>query len=140
MEVKKQNEIELDQSVLDKEEETDYNNSMKINEEWNKQIAAEREIRLAKEKEEKRLKVLEGIAYKKQKDAEIKAEVDKKIRETIQLEPTFITRDNIDQAIEEALANVVSYNKAIDTNGNWHTEISVLPFEKVKSGKQEINK
>lgn len=40
---------------------------------------------------------------------------------------TFITAENIDEAIERALANHVDYNFAIDTEGNRYIGRSARP-------------
>lgn len=40
---------------------------------------------------------------------------------------TFITAENIDDAIERALANHVDYNFAIDTEGNHYTGRTARP-------------
>lgn len=119
-----QNQIQLDHTVVEKAEEEDYIQCMELNEEWNKKIAAERQVRLQKEKEARRLIALEGIEIKKQKEEEKRLKAIEMVNKAKLLVPTLITRDNIDQAIEEALANVVSHNKALDASGNWYTELT----------------
>jgi hypothetical protein len=47
---------------------------------------------------------------------------------------SFITRENIDQAIEEALANPVDYNFSIDLQGNIHRGRLTVP-EKIPEDK-----
>lgn len=113
--------VELDQAVIDKAEEDDYNNCLKINEQWNVKIAAKRQERLAEEREARKLHILQRIEDKKERDAKKLSEIEQKVREIKQLAPTFITRANIDQAIEDALASIVDYNKALDPDGNWYT-------------------
>ncbi|XP_032456539.1 probable 28S ribosomal protein S26, mitochondrial [Nasonia vitripennis] len=124
VQITKQNEIQLDHSVIEKAEEDDYIKCMELNEEWNKKIAAERKVRLQNEMEARRLRALQTIEYKEEKMKQKRLHALEKIKEAKLLAPTLITRDNIDQAIEEALANVVNHNKALDASGNWHTKLS----------------
>ncbi|KAJ8686318.1 hypothetical protein QAD02_022112 [Eretmocerus hayati] len=126
-ELAKQQEIQLDESVLEKEEKDDFIRCFEINKSWNEKIAAERIVYQEKQREEQIAKIAENIQLKKKKDEEKRAMVDAKVREAKLISSTFITRENIDQAIEDALANVVSYNKALTPDGQWYTDSSGLP-------------
>ena len=139
-EVNKQNEIQLDEEHMIKIEEDDYNRCYQINEEWNKKVAAERVIRLEQQRENKRLQILSNIQTKKERDEKIQQEVEEKVRAAKLLLPTLITRENIDQAIEDALAEIVDYNKALNPDGSWYTDTTgLLPVKKEENKIQQVN-
>lgn len=124
LKVNRQEEEQLDQST---EQADDYEHCMSINDEWNKAIAVQREARLAEAKKITMLNISEKIEEKKKRDEERLKEIDAEVMEVIKIAPTFITEANIDQAIADALENVVDYNKALDINGEWYTDKSGLP-------------
>ncbi|XP_014205448.1 probable 28S ribosomal protein S26, mitochondrial [Copidosoma floridanum] len=130
-EINKQNEIQLDPAVIEKAEQEDFEKCNQINDEWNKQIAADREIRLAKENEEKRLKIMLNIERQKEKKKLLQEQADDKIKKLKILSSTIITRKNIDEAIENALENPINYNKAINIDGEWYTEPTGIPPPKI---------
>lgn len=114
------NEVQFDETLMEKLEDDDYEKCMKLNENWNADVKILREKRheqLMKKLEQQALDHMEIKARIKQEklakaeEAVIKAKIDAK---------TFITPDNIDQAIEEALQNVVCYHSAIDLQGNFY--------------------
>ncbi|KAI4464423.1 28s ribosomal protein s26 mitochondrial [Holotrichia oblita] len=96
----------------------DFARCNKINDEWNSDIQSKRieyfentleeNINLAKESLQKRLE-LEQFKLE---------EAEKIVTEQKELSKTFITADNIDEAIERSLANPVDYNFAVDLDGN----------------------
>ncbi|KAJ8382576.1 hypothetical protein SKAU_G00033540 [Synaphobranchus kaupii] len=76
-----------------------------------------REIRVLKEREDEKLKEVELAALREKK---MESFVKEKEQEILQLEEeskTFITMENLDQRIEEALDNPKNYNFAIDKEG-----------------------
>lgn len=116
------NQVLFDEETLKLAEDQDYAKCMSLNDEWNKNVAKSREIRLQKKWADRELEVLQNIEAKKKRDAEIMESIEDKVRKTKIEAKTFITRDNIDKAIEEALANVVNYNAAIDMQGNKYVD------------------
>ncbi|KAK0162446.1 hypothetical protein PV327_006221 [Microctonus hyperodae] len=113
-----ENKVQFDEKVLKKAEEDDYNHCMELNNQWNEEIKLIRDERLEKVEAVEKLRVFEKIAEKKEEEKKYLEKIEAKVRKVKQEAATFITRKNIDQAIEEALANVVNYNVAIDNNGN----------------------
>ncbi|XP_011296782.1 probable 28S ribosomal protein S26, mitochondrial [Fopius arisanus] len=112
--------VQFDEVSLKNAEEEDYANCSKINDEWNKELAKRREIRLAKEKENRIQETLKIFNEKKQLNEKIMEEIEGKVKRARMEAKTFITRENIDRAIEEALADVVDYNAAIDKEGRLY--------------------
>lgn len=111
-----------------KKEEEDWDRSNFLNNEWNAEVAAEREQRLAIEKEQKVLKIL---AEKEAKEAQDKLDIaraEQKVQDEIEKSKTFITRDNIDEHIERALSSHVDYNYAIDKDGNVYQGLRTNPL------------
>ncbi|XP_059051767.1 small ribosomal subunit protein mS26 [Achroia grisella] len=99
-------------------EAEDWEQCVKINDNWNAQVALEREERrkneLAKMEEY-------ALARMEAKDRELKEKIEKvsqEIRIQKELSKTFITPENLDEAIDHALANPIDYNFAIDLHGN----------------------
>lgn len=100
------------------ETEEDFIRCSKINDEWNGRCKVEREKRLeellkkdvllAKEK-------IESIRMKKEEQLQMIEEI---VRQEKEASATYITAENIDAAIEEALNKEVDYNFAIDLDGN----------------------
>ncbi|XP_053694718.1 probable 28S ribosomal protein S26, mitochondrial [Sabethes cyaneus] len=102
------------------EEEAEWEQAQKINEEWNRKIAQQRDQRLAIEREEKTKYVLERLMAKEQREKEQMEQVEEQVRQAKEAVKSFITRENIDQAIENALVQPKSYNFALDLEGNIH--------------------
>ncbi|XP_063979593.1 small ribosomal subunit protein mS26 [Diachasmimorpha longicaudata] len=116
----KASQVQFDEASVRKAEEEDYARCCIINEEWNKEVSKTRDIRLAKEKEARKEHTLQMISMKKEKQRLMMEKIEEKVKKAKLEAVTFITPDNIDRAIEEALANVVDYNAAIDKNGNYY--------------------
>ncbi|XP_076651560.1 mitochondrial ribosomal protein S26 [Halictus rubicundus] len=95
-----------------------------INKEWNKQVAAEREDRLIAERSRRTEEIMMKLEEKAERNLQIQRDVDAEIRKAKEEAPTFITPDNIDQAIAKALENIVNHNAAIDLEGNYYIEHS----------------
>lgn len=101
-------------------EEEEFQRCLDENAAWNAIIASERNVRLANEREAKVAYVQERLdAYKLSQEERIER-ADKRIQYEIQQSKTFITHENLDEAIEVALANPVDYNYAIDMAGNLY--------------------
>ncbi|XP_045779506.1 probable 28S ribosomal protein S26, mitochondrial [Maniola jurtina] len=102
-------------------EADDWEKCVQLNEQWNIQVAAEREERRKAE-----LAAMEEYALRRMeaKDTELRdriAKASEKIKEQKELSSTFITPETLEAAIDHALANPVDYNYAIDLRGNRFT-------------------
>ncbi|KAI5741468.1 hypothetical protein M8J76_013926 [Diaphorina citri] len=109
-------------------EQEDWEQSNFINNEWNAEVAAEREQRIAKMKEEKILTILAEKEAKELKDKEELERAELEIQAEIENSKTFITRDNIDEHIEKALSSHVDFNFAIDKNENVYQGLKSNPL------------
>ncbi|XP_042890699.1 probable 28S ribosomal protein S26, mitochondrial [Penaeus japonicus] len=123
-------EVALQQAA---EEEAEHQRLMEYNRLENERIAALREIRIKKELEDD----LARVAASKQKLAE-QAAINQEtalriITETQELVKTFIKREDLEKAIEHAIANPVDYNSAIDQEGyiyrGRNTKVQDIPEE-----------
>lgn len=108
------------------DEEAEYQRCSAINEDWNLEIAKVRDARVAKENAERRVYIAQRIEDKKVRDKQLLLEMEERVRKEKEVAPTFITRENIDQAIETALANPVDFNFAIDPSGNKYHGLGKL--------------
>ncbi|XP_001659519.2 probable 28S ribosomal protein S26, mitochondrial [Aedes aegypti] len=100
------------------EEASEWEQIQRINEEWNRKIGEVREKRLADEREQRKNYILERLVAKEQRDQENRERVEERVRLEKELARNYITRDNIDKAIEMALVQPMSYNFSIDLSGN----------------------
>nr|XP_033331013.1 probable 28S ribosomal protein S26, mitochondrial [Megalopta genalis] len=91
-----------------------------VNKKWNEQVAAAREERLKNLRENRTEEILKKMEMKAERDLQIQLRVDATIRKAKEESATFITKDNIDQAIEKAFENIIDYNSAIDLDGNTY--------------------
>lgn len=115
------------QSFTPTDEEAEFAKCLEINAEWNAEIAQIREKRIAAEREKRFGHIQERLTAKQQRDTQLQAEFEEKVRKQKQLAPTFITRETIDKAIEAALADKVDYTYAIDLQGNKITNQQAQP-------------
>uniref|UniRef100_A0A8D8AZS6 Small ribosomal subunit protein mS26 n=1 Tax=Culex pipiens TaxID=7175 RepID=A0A8D8AZS6_CULPI len=115
------------------EAEAEWEEVQRINEEWNRSVAEVREKRLAEEREQRKTFILERLVAKEARDQERQERVEARVRAEKEQGKTFITRDNIDQAIERALVQPTSYNFAIDSNGNLHRQDDEVTSQEAKS-------
>ncbi|KAL1461479.1 hypothetical protein WDU94_013372 [Cyamophila willieti] len=121
-------------------EEEDWEQSINLNNEWNAEVAIEREQRLAIEKEQKVLQILAQKKAKEQKEKEDLEKAEQAVQAEIENSKTFITRDNIDHYIEQALSSHVDYNFAIDKEGNVYQGKKANPksSKEVTSENEEV--
>lgn len=101
-------------------EEEEFQRCLDENAAWNALIASERNVRLANEREAKVAYVQERLDAHKLKEEERIERANTRVQYEIQQSKTFITHENLDEAIELALANPVDYNYAIDMAGNLY--------------------
>lgn len=112
-----ENEVQFDEALMDQLEQEDYEKCMKLNDEWNEKVKVSREKR-HKELMDKRIEyALIKMKEKEEKKLNVMKNIEEQVKKMKIEAKTFITADNIDQAIEEALQNVVSYNSVIDLQG-----------------------
>ncbi|CAB3369323.1 Hypothetical predicted protein [Cloeon dipterum] len=108
-------------------EEAEFQRCLQINEEWNKKVAAERQVRLAAEKAKLTDKILTDLEQDELQKSKRMAEIQQMVEREKDLSSHYITEENIDQAIEEALGQEVNYNFAIDREGNYYHGFSMTP-------------
>uniref|UniRef100_A0A182SH54 Small ribosomal subunit protein mS26 n=1 Tax=Anopheles maculatus TaxID=74869 RepID=A0A182SH54_9DIPT len=111
------------------QEEAEWQEALRRNEEWNQQTAAKREERLAAERAARKEYILERLVLKEQREMDKQEQIEAKVRVEKEHSKTFITRDNIDKAIELALVQPTSFNFALDRDGNLHRAADSAPKE-----------
>uniref|UniRef100_A0A182MQC8 Small ribosomal subunit protein mS26 n=1 Tax=Anopheles culicifacies TaxID=139723 RepID=A0A182MQC8_9DIPT len=111
------------------EEEAEWQEALRKNDEWNQQTAAKREERLAAERTARKEYILERLVLKEQREIDKKEQVEEKVRIEKEQSKTFITRENIDKAIELALVQPTTFNFALDRDGNLHRAGDAAPTE-----------
>ncbi|XP_060852427.1 small ribosomal subunit protein mS26 [Rhopalosiphum padi] len=124
--IQKQLEYELETSFTGQEvlqeiankEELLWAKCMDINDNWNAEVAIEREQRLANERETRREEILAQLIEREEEKKKKLEAVEEIIRLEKEKSKTYITIDNIDEAIEKALDNVVDHKYALDLAGN----------------------
>lgn len=108
------------QELTPADEEAEFQRCSAINEEWNLEIAKIRNERIIKENAERAEFIKSRLEAKKIRDKERIDKADEMVRREKANAPSFITSANIDQAIEEALANPVDFNFSIDLQGGLY--------------------
>lgn len=97
--------------------EEDLKRCTSINEKWNKKQREIREKAISKQQENDIIAALEKVELEKKKIKEMKENIEEIVRKEKEQSKTFITAENIDAAIEQALANPVDYNFALISSG-----------------------
>ncbi|CAH0395421.1 unnamed protein product [Bemisia tabaci] len=100
------------------EEEAEWVECMAINDDWNAESAALREQRIARELEAVEERALQLKLARDEEKRKLAAELNAKVRAEKERSKTYITPENIDEAIEQALNTVVDFNYSIDLRGN----------------------
>ncbi|KAG7510579.1 28S ribosomal protein S26, mitochondrial [Solea senegalensis] len=100
-----------------RQEEGEHRALMEWNHQENLRILKLRMIRVQKEKEEAEQKKLEVIMKREEEHQQFMKEKEKEILQLQEEAKNFITLENLDQRIEEALDNPKNYNFAIDKEG-----------------------
>ncbi|XP_034531074.1 28S ribosomal protein S26, mitochondrial [Notolabrus celidotus] len=90
---------------------------MAWNDEENQRLLNIRMLRIQKEKEEVETKQIEAAIQREQEQQELIKEKEKEILQLQEDAKNFITLENLDQRIEEALDNPKNYNFAVDKQG-----------------------
>lgn len=113
-------------TVLDDSEE--QARLIKENEEDNRRIAGMREERLAEFKADMNAELMMMSMKEEEEKRRIGEQFDVLVRQEIERSKTYITRENLDDKIEEALTHSTNYEFAIDTSGKVHFEGSLHPY------------
>lgn len=114
--------------VTAEEAEREFQECLAENDRWNKEIALIREKRLHEEREEKKNLILTRLDAKEERDRENRVKAEERVRLEKERAKTFIMRENMDEAIEVALANPVNHDFAIDLAGNIiHDKVETQP-------------
>lgn len=100
------------------QEEEEHQRLMEYNRQENLRVAALREERVRKEYEAELARVEASKVKQAQKAAAAEEEALRIINETQEFVKTFIKREDLEKAIEEAMANPKDYNFAIDQDGH----------------------
>ncbi|KAL5233426.1 hypothetical protein ACI65C_000836 [Semiaphis heraclei] len=124
--IQKQLEYELETSYTGQEvlqeiankEEMLWAKCMDINDNWNAEVALDREQRLANEREARREEILAQLIEKEEEKQKKLEAIEEIIRLEKEKSKTYITIENIDEAIEKALDHVVDHKYALDLAGN----------------------
>lgn len=90
---------------------------MAWNDQENLRLLKLRITRVQKEKEEAERKILEAAIQREQKQQEFIREKEKEVLQLQEEAKNFITLENLDQRIEEALDNPKNYNFALNKEG-----------------------
>lgn len=98
--------------------EEDFVRCNSINDQWNAACKIVREKRIDESLKVELQKAQEKLETHNVQKAEQQAIIEEIVRNEKEASKTFITQDNIDAAIEQALANPVDHNYAIDLEGN----------------------
>ncbi|KAJ8920616.1 hypothetical protein NQ315_004755 [Exocentrus adspersus] len=128
------NATEADPETQRKEFEEDFARCMEINNKWNDEQRVLREKRVAEELEAELDFARKAVELKTEKQIEQLETVEEIVRREKELSKSYILPENIDAAIEHALANPVDYNFAVNLNGE-----KVTGFEKEDKDKQRAS-
>ncbi|XP_076240494.1 mitochondrial ribosomal protein S26 [Calliopsis andreniformis] len=120
--LEKTNTQEFDTEAMKRKAEEDFIKCSKVNDYWNKQVAVERQFRQTEERAKHEEQILLKLETREQANIKTQMKIDAEIRKAKIEAVTFITPDNIDQAIENVLHTTVDHNVAIDLNGNFYTD------------------
>jgi small subunit ribosomal protein S26 len=108
------------QELTPADEEAEFQRCSALNEDWNLEIARKRDERIAKENAERAEFIKGRLEEKVIRDRIKMAKFEEIVKKEKENAPSFITSANIDQAIEQALANPVDYNFSIDLQGTMY--------------------
>ncbi|KAK3917930.1 putative 28S ribosomal protein S26, mitochondrial [Frankliniella fusca] len=99
------------------EDDDEWAESLTLIKQWNEEVAAKRNERLAMERKAKEEEIQNQLMEAERLREQKLQEIEEYIRKEKELSKTYITPENIDKAIEECLEKVVDYNWAMDARG-----------------------
>ena len=106
------------------DEQDEFQRCMDLNDKWNSEISKLREARVLAENEQRKVEILEKLDRAEIRSKELKESIDSKVNMEMENSKTFITEENLQQYIEQALANPVDFNYSIDQQGNNSKKIT----------------
>lgn len=95
-----------------------------MNDKWNNEISIAREARILEENEQRREQILQNLDRAEIRSKDLKESFEKKVNVEMENSKTFITEENLQQYIEQALASPVNFNYSIDQQGNASNKIT----------------
>uniref|UniRef100_A0A0K0F1E7 Small ribosomal subunit protein mS26 n=1 Tax=Strongyloides venezuelensis TaxID=75913 RepID=A0A0K0F1E7_STRVS len=98
-------------------EKKELDHCIALNEERNERLRAERKVREEIEMRETKEKILAKIETVLENEDIDVASRKQEVMSLIEQSPNFVTKENLDAKLEEALNNPISYDFAIDTEG-----------------------
>lgn len=113
--------MKTDEASIKKAEDEDFARCLAINDSWNKEVAKQRDARVQEERKVEEEQILLELDAREKEHGDVMRRIDEKIRKLKLDSETFITPENIDEAIEKAMLSVVNYNKCIDIYGNYYS-------------------
>ena len=122
MQTESANRIKFDPVTVRALAAKDFVKCNEINEQWNEEVAKQRVQRLAEQREERIKEITLKLEAKRERDLKLRTRVDAEIKKAKEEALTFITPENIDEAIQNALRNIANHNVAIDTDGNFYAD------------------
>lgn len=113
----KQKQIAENLAYTPTDEQAEFERCSSINDQWNSEIAKMRDARLASENENRRNQILELLDRQEERKKRLVERLDRRVLKEEENSKSFITEDNLQQAIEQALANPTSFMYAISPEG-----------------------
>jgi small subunit ribosomal protein S26 len=104
------------------DEEAEFQRCLALNEQWNLEIAKNRDVRVNEMNEKRREQILKNLEGRVARAETLEQKIEEKVRKQKDASSSFITQDHVDKAIENALASPVSFNFSIDLQGVKSTD------------------
>lgn len=105
----------------------------------NERVRKIREERLENERKEIEAELLVEKLKQEENRKILAKQIDEEVEQEIKRSETYITKETLDQAIEEALENVVNYEFAIDVQGNIYYDDKLHPYALMPSAIPETS-
>lgn len=115
---KEKTEETIDHEAEQRQFEEDFQKSLLINKEWNEQLAPIRESFIADQLKQSLDSALERMAMENATKQAQFEQIEEFVLQVKADSKTFITEENIDLTIDQALENHVDYNYALNLNGD----------------------
>ncbi|KAK9509269.1 hypothetical protein O3M35_006619 [Rhynocoris fuscipes] len=125
-------------AIVLEDEVEEHKRCIEINEKWNAEVKMLREQTLAKEKDAELEEILKIIEENKIKAEKRQQEIEEIVRKEKERAKSYITAENIDEAIDKALENVVDYNFAIDLEGNYYHGRNTKPPKPSSANEEKV--
>lgn len=109
-------------------EEEEQLKLLEENEKENQKVAELRALRLEDEFNQKKTEFIIESIKRAELEKQAAEDIEANVRKEIEREKTYITKEKLEDAIEEALSNPVSYDFSVDLNGNVHYPNKLHPY------------